>query len=441
MDPSSTERPLAGRRVVVANWRDLGHHLAGGAEVYAWHAARALRDAGAQVTFVTSRDGGQDRREHLEGIEIVRGGGALGYYLHAAWQLWRRRRRLDLVVDPECGVPSFSPLWVRRATAVVLVVHHVHLDQFDTYFPAPVARVGQLVERRVMPRLYRRARTVAVSASTVEDMRARLGWQGPVDIVANGTLLPEALAPASAPGSQDDGKALGPLGAGMDRSASQEQGPRLLVLGRLVPHKRVDLVLRAVAALLPQRPGLRLDVAGKGPDRARLESFAQELGLGDAVTFHGYVSPEHKADLLRAADLHICSSDVEGWGQVVVEAAGHGVPTLARDVPGLRESIRDGLTGWLVDPAPDLSAGLQLALDDLDKVGRREALARACRAWAAGFSWDVMHRQVVSLALEELGAPAAGPRSFPGAPGASTTPDGTRRHDLVGPHVPGRTER
>ncbi len=53
-------------------------------------------------------------------------------------------------------------------------------------------------------------------------------------------------------------------------------------------------------------------------------------------------------DVLGGCGLHVCASDVEGWGQVVIDAAAHGIPTIGRDVPGLRDSIVDGRTGWLV---------------------------------------------------------------------------------------------
>ena len=63
---------------------------------------------------------------------------------------------------------------------------------------------------------------------------------------------------------------------------------------------------------------------------------------------HGFLGEDEKARVLDAARLHVCGSDAEGWGQVVLEAAAYGVPTLARDVPGMRDSVRDGVTGWLV---------------------------------------------------------------------------------------------
>jgi glycosyltransferase involved in cell wall biosynthesis len=379
--------PLAGRRVAIVNWRDPEHSLAGGSEIYAWEFARALRDGGAEVEFLTAREPGQPATAVREGIVVRRRGGALSFYLHTALRLLARRRRVDAVIDPSCGLPSFAPLFLRRRTPVLLVMHHVHQEQFSTHFPAPVAALGRWLERVLMPLVYRRRRVVAVSQSTIDEMRRQLGWKGPVGLLANGADLP-------------------PLGAGNPAAKDPE---RVAVLGRLVAHKRVDLVIRAVGALRADYPRLQLDVIGKGPERAELEGLVARLGLAHRGTFHGFVDDDTLALLLGRASVHVCASDAEGWGQAVIEAAGHGLPTVARDVPGLRDSIRPGESGWLV---PDS--------DDLEEVGRRltarlrEALAeagdpvtrtrryQACQAWAHQFDWSEMRRQALDLVTSEL---------------------------------------
>jgi glycosyltransferase involved in cell wall biosynthesis len=379
---------LAGGRAVVVNWRDPWHSLAGGSERYAWEYARALHAAGMRVEFLTAREPGQRAAELREGIEIRRAGGPFTFYAHAALMLLQRRNRVDVVVDPECGIPTFSPLFVRRETAVVLVLHHVHQEQFRTYFPAPLAWLGRTLERVVMPRVYRGRRTVAVSESTRREMQTQLGWIGPVGILGNGAAT-----------TVED-----------DVVAQDKDVDRMVVLGRLVPHKRVDLVLRALHELRVERPGLRLDVCGKGPDRERLEELTARLGLAERVTFHGYLEEAAKERLLRRAGLHVCASDVEGWGQAVIDAAGYGVPTVARDVPGLRDSVRDGRTGWLVPDADDLdvvgerlTTQIRSALRELDEPENLALTVKACQAWASAFSWPHMHEQAQALVIEELG--------------------------------------
>lgn len=432
VSPSPLHAGLRGARVAVVNWRDLDHSMAGGAEHYAWECARALREAGAEVEFVTARDTGQSRRDERDGITIRRGGGTFGYYAFAASRLLRRRRELDLVIDPECGIPTFSPLWLPRSTPVVLVVHHVHQEQFATYLPRALARFGQWLEAVAMPRIYRRAVVVAVSASTRNALQEQLDWHPPIQILANGATIPQRLPEARFPTG----------------------GARLVALGRLVAHKRVDLVVRALDALRAEHPDISLDVCGRGPEQETLQQLVDELGLGDRVRLHGFLAEEDKQALLASSTLHVCASDAEGWGQVVIEAAGLGLPTVARDVPGLRDSIRDGSTGWLVPEPGDGSgdqdqdqvlAGLvttiRSALLTLDDADHGVAIREQCHAWAAGFTWRDMHDQVRDLAAALLPDPTSSTSTtttsttittrFPGARGSEpeAAPSGASRSE------------
>ena len=239
--------------------------------------------------------------------------------------------------------------------------------------------------------VYRNVRTLVVSESTHREMVRQLGWRSPVQVVANGTdPAPDADVTA----------------AGQDSTE-----PRLLVFGRLATHKRVDLVLRAVAELRKRSAGAARRRRRQGTRGASAcISLVDELGLGDVVVLHGFLPDADKQAMLHRSRLQVCASDAEGWGQVVIEAATYGVPTLARDVPGLQDSIRPGRTGWLVsDNAanPDavirsLVTGIRAALEELADASVRERYRASCRAWGLQFSWGHMRRQVTQVVEEEL---------------------------------------
>jgi hypothetical protein len=78
----------------------------------------------------------------------------------------------------------------------------------------------------------------------------------------------------------------------------------------------------------------------------------------------------------------------EGWGLCVLEAAALGVPTVAYDVAGLRDAVRDGQTGWLVHDGEELADVVERAVQELQDPERRAQVAAACRAWAAQLTWD-----------------------------------------------------
>ncbi|KQZ69961.1 glycosyltransferase family 4 protein [Nocardioides sp. Root151] len=400
-DPHAQQ--LRGLRATVINWRDLGHGLAGGSERYAWEFARGLDEGGARVEFLTARDSHQAARETIDGISVRRGGGQFTFYALVWLRLILQRlrgRSPDIVFDAENGIPVFSPLLLPRRTAVVLVMHHVHQEQFLTYFPRPLAHLGRWLERWLMPRVYRNVKTVAVSDSTVREMRVQLDWSRDVEILANGADMPSFEQPAEI----------------HDRS---EPG-RITVLGRLATHKRIDLVIRAVAQVRDRNPQLRevlrLDVVGKGPVLDQLTAVVDELGLQGVVALHGYLDEQTKRDVIAKSRLHVCASDAEGWGQVVIEAAGLGVPTLSRDVAGLRDSVRDGVTGWLVEnpvAVPTTSAqakalvdvlaeGVVAALAELDDPRRRETMGAAARQWARGFTWAGMRSRARQIVVDDL---------------------------------------
>ena len=166
------------------------------------------------------------------------------------------------------------------------------------------------------------------------------------------------------------------LGPPADEPRSEE--PLFLALGRLVPHKRLDLLLEIWGRVRSQTGG-RLVIAGDGPERDRLERLA-----GDGVEFRGRVTEEEKQRLLRSAWFLVHTALHEGWGMVVSEAAQVSTPTLAFDVRGVRDAVRDGETGVLVDSEPDFAKEWVALARDPE---RRERMGAAAKRHAEGTTW------------------------------------------------------
>jgi glycosyltransferase involved in cell wall biosynthesis len=144
-------------------------------------------------------------------------------------------------------------------------------------------------------------------------------------------------------------------------------------------------VIDAVAAMGNARA--RLEIAGAGDYRPALERLAASLDLGDRVRFLGRVSEEEKLRLLRRAWALVFASPKEGWGITNLEAAACGTPVVASNSPGIRESVRDGETGYLV-PHGDVSAmagAMDRIAGDPALVGR---LGVAARRFAETFTWE-----------------------------------------------------
>ncbi|XVQ12329.1 glycosyltransferase family 4 protein [Spirillospora sp. CA-255316] len=357
---------MNGLRLAIVNWRDPWHPAAGGAERYAWEVARRLAVEGARVTYVTSRARGQRRSDTVDGVDVVRLGGRFTVYpLVLLWTLLRRGS-LDAVIDCQNGIPFFTPWALPRRVPVFCVIHHVHDAQFGLYFPRWMAWVGRVLEGPVSRWAYRRHAFVCVSPSTLDAVRERLSWKGSAYVVPNGATVPE-----QSPGVVD--VAVG--------------DPELVCVTRLVPHKRLSHLLDLAEHLRGSRPGVRLHVVGDGPEASWLAAQIEGRGLEKVVVAHGFVPEETKAALVARADLHLSTSQGEGWGLSVIEAAALGVPTVAYDVDGLRDAVRDGETGWLVRPEDGLAGTVERALEERADPVRRREMAAACREWAGAFTW------------------------------------------------------
>ena len=367
-------------KILVLNWLDPENPQAGGAEVHLHEVFRRLVAWGHSVTLLCSAWRGCERRTTLDGIEVHRVGGRYTLSLVAPIYFRRRLRseRFDVVVEDLNKVPFFSPLWGVGAP-VVLIVHHLFGTAAFREASLPVAVATWLLELPV-PKVFRRVPTAVVSKSTAEDLARRGMPRGGIEIVPNGVDL----------------SVLSPL-------APEERflEPTLLYLGRLKRYKRIDLLLKAVASLVERGRPCRLLVAGRGDDRPRLEALSESLGLTQHVEFLGLVSEVEKRELLRRCWINLLTSVKEGWGISNLEAAACGTPTIASDVPGLRDSVVDGRTGYLV-PHGDvgiLSRRIEELLGDKKKRAR---LGQCARSFAEGFGWDASARAIEGF-LEERG--------------------------------------
>jgi len=368
-------------RILVVNWQDRLNPQAGGAEIHLHEVFGRLARWGHEVTLLTSGFPGGPSRETVDGIDVHRVGGRLTFgfkapaYFRRSW----RSGTFAVVVEDLNKVPVFMPILTQ--TPVVLLVHHLFgATAFQEASPL-IAGATWLLERPI-PRVYGSATTVAVSPSTVQDLRDR-GMKGSeIAIVYNGVDL-DLYSP--------------------DPEAERFPDPTILYVGRLKRYKRVDLVLRALATLGSGVEGLQFLIAGKGDDEKRLRTLTEKLGLRETVRFLGYVDEGEKVRLLRRSWVHVLTSPKEGWGISALEAAACGTPTLASDSPGLRDIVLDGKTGILV-PHGDLSGLAEGLLQLIRDPTLREGMGQAARQNATQYSWDDSAREMLGVLEKRVAA-------------------------------------
>jgi glycosyltransferase involved in cell wall biosynthesis len=367
-------RPL---RILVVNWQDRENPQAGGAETHLHEVFGRLARGGDQVTLLCSGFRGASQRTVLDGIEVHRTGGRHSFALRAPayFRQHLKAHAFDVIVEDLNKAPLFTPTWSR--TPVVLLVHHLFGITAFQEASFPVAAATWLLERPV-PRAFARVPVIAVSRSTADDLVSRGFDAAHIRVIPNGVDL-KALAP--------------------DPGVARFAAPTLLYLGRLRRYKRVDLVLQALARLGELGVEANLLVAGQGKHRGSLEALARALGLQERVRFLGFVADDLKRELLRRSWVHVLTSPKEGWGISNLEAAACGTATVASDSPGLRDSVVDGETGFLV-PHEDVRALAQKIATLLTQPDLRDAMGRAARRFAERFSWDAAARDVRRALLE-----------------------------------------
>ena len=285
-----------------------------------------------------------------------------------------RRERVDVLHSHKFGSNVWGVL-LGRAAGVRAVVAHEHTWSYE----------GQPL-RRFLDRRLIAAHSDAFVAVSSEDRRRMIEIEkiDPSDVV----FVPNGIDDVPA---GDGARVRAELGIDPD-------APVLGAVAVLRPQKALHQLVRAAARLAPEHPGLRVLIAGEGPEREGLEALIDELELGATVTLLGL--RRDVPDVLAALDVAVVSSDFEGTPLAVLEYMDAGLPVVATRVGGLPDLIEHGRHGLLVEPgAPDqLAEAIATLLRNPDQARELGALGRERRR--AEFSIDNTVRTLERLYLE-----------------------------------------
>ncbi len=350
--------------ILLVNWQDRQNPQAGGAEVHLFEIFGRLAAAGHRVRLVCSGWEGAPSSATVDGIRVARSGGRSSFAIvgRGAVRSAIREERPDVLVEDINKLPLYL---ARQGVRFCAIVPHLFGETVFREAAWPVATAVYLAERP-LPYGYRDAPFHVISESTRDDLVARGVPSGHVRVIHPGV----------------DSARLTPDPAGVRTAA-----PTFLYVGRLKRYKGVDYAIRALAIARRTRPDLRLVIAGAGDHLPELRRLTAKLGQDEAVDFRGFVTEEDKLSLLRSCWANVFPSPKEGWGITVVEAAACGTPSIASNSPGLRDSVRNGETGYLVPHAdPDALATRMLELAGSPALIAR--LGAAARRFAESLTWE-----------------------------------------------------
>ena len=338
-------------KILILNRRDIANPDGGGAELYTHEIARRLAGKyGCEVVIFSSRYPDSTAEDITDGVRYVRKGSEITVHMWGFLYAMKRRKDFDCIIDEFNG----SGFFTFSLSNSVLLIHQMYRE----YWMRELGTIGvvpYLLEPLLL-RFYRRKPVITVSGSTRDDLE-KIGFRD-VKIVMNAM----------------DNLYSGPI--------EKDPAPTLVFLGRLKSTKQPEHAIDIFKRVKMRIPDARLWIIGVGPLEDELKKRAEGPG---SVTFWGRVSERDKFAVLRRAHLLLVPSIREGFGINVIEAAASGTPAIGYNVPGLRDSIRNGETGYLVNSAEEGSARIVELLNDHDLY---ERMTLACVRYAKEFDWN-----------------------------------------------------
>ncbi|MCI0450961.1 MAG: glycosyltransferase [Candidatus Latescibacteria bacterium] len=319
------------------------------------------------------------------------------------------RRSEGLAIQRRAVPPGWAGVLALRRAMASGRFDVVHSHAARAHGAVAVARVG--LARRPCHVVSRRV-DFAVGRGAVSAWKYRRGAdayiaisEGVRRVLVDGGVAPERVRVAAS------GIDLAKFEGLKDRDAVRAElglGAGTFAVGNvaaLAPHKAQNDLLRAAAIVLAKRGDVRFFIVGEGALRAPLESLARELGIESRVVFTGFRADA--LDLLRAFDIFVMSSYLEGLGTSIMDAQAVGVPVVATRTGGIPELVDDGVTGLLVSPRDPgaLAAGMLRFLDD---EGLRRSCAHAARVRSSGYDYRTMVYKTLDVyreLCENVGSP------------------------------------
>lgn len=316
-------------KILILNWRDIKNPFSGGAEVLTHEMAKRWVKMGHQVIMFSSKFPNSKKRENIDKVTIHRGGSpnilSLRIPVHLAAYFFYKKNlqgKIDVVVDEIHGMPFFTPLFVKEKKCVLIC--EVAKEIWDKMFPFPLNIVGRLVEKFYFL-LYKNTHFLTISDSTKKDL-LKEGIKN-----SNITVLPMGFNSVKVRGVK-------------------EKNPTILFVGRLNPTKGVEDAIKAFIVASKKIKNLKLWIIGRGETNfvMKLKNLTEKNNVVKNVKFFGFVSEKEKFTAMSKAHVLVVPSLKEGFGLIVPEAGSVGTPAIVYDVNGLRDIVKDKVSGLKV---------------------------------------------------------------------------------------------
>jgi glycosyltransferase involved in cell wall biosynthesis len=350
--------------ILAINWRCIKNPEMGGAEVHFHEIFKRIANKGHQVTLFAHHFDNAPNEEIIDGIKIIRLGNKFlfdrqfrNYYLKNL-----KKNSYDLIVDDISKIPLNTPKYINKP--IVGILHHIHGNSLYKEVFSPLAYYIINKEKSI-PKNYKNSPIFTVSESSQNEL-VKLGMdKTKTDILYN--AIDQTLF------SQIE--------------INKSKTPLVTYVGRIKNYKNINKIIDAIAIVAQKIPNIKFIIGGKGDNLESLKLQVTKLNLNKNVEFTGFLTEQEKADLLSKSWLFVTMAEKEGWGITVIEANSVKTPAIGSNVPGLKDSIRNGETGYLVE----LGNTTELAKKIINLLENKEELTRISKnsyEWSKKFSWD-----------------------------------------------------
>lgn len=351
--------------ILIINWQDINNPLGGGAEVHLHEIFKRIAACENEVTLLCCRFDGCANEEIIDGIKVIRRGKRNFFNYSMLPYLFKilKNQHFDIIIDDINKIPFYTPLFIKDKPLLAISHHFFGTSIFRE--AGLIASLYVYFSEFLVNYIYRKTPFVVVSQSTLHEFEERGFDTSDFSIVYNAidqSRFPMGVFPKS-------------------------ENPVITYFGRLKKYKSPDHLLKAFAMVAKKYPEARLHILGRGDFKDRLEQLAEELGISGKTIFFGYISEEDKVKLLGESWCAVNTSMKEGWGITNIEANACGTPVVSANVPGLRDSVSEGLSGLLYEYGNigDLAEKLLTIIENADL---RQRLDSGAVTWAKSFSWD-----------------------------------------------------
>lgn len=356
-------------RILILNWRDIKNPQSGGAEILTHEIAKRWVKKGYSVTQFSSSFPNSLREETIDGVRIIRRGhpdartlfssvhfSAFKYYL-------KYKKNFDVVVDEVHGLPFFTPWYVRKKKVVLIC--EVASDLWVKMFGPIFGFLGRLTEIFYLKFVYKSLPFLTISNSTREEL-IKEGV-----IKENITVMPMGISKIKL------------------EKFNKEKYPVLIFVGRISKSKGVGNAIKVLEILAKDLKDIKLWIVGDGEINYfnYLKDLVKKKKLDNRIKFWGFVSQERKYELMQRAQILIAPSMKEGWGLTIPEAGLVGTPAVAYNVAGLRDVVKNGLSGVITkkNSPKEMASEVLRILNDKDLYLK---LSNNSKKLSASYDWD-----------------------------------------------------